>query len=153
MTSVYDIIDRIKTFLFNHPIVNEVTFGDIKSVALDKTTMYPLTHFTIKQSVIGSNFISFDITFLFIDIVDYTKDFNTDREFRDDASNILDVYNTQLQVANALISDLRRGDLYRDKFQLQDDPTCVMFKDKYENQLAGWRVDLTILVPNNISIC
>jgi hypothetical protein len=153
MTSVYDIVDKIKTYLYDNPSVNHVTFGDIKEVDLDKTTMFPLTHFNISESVIGSNFISFNLSFLFMDIVDYTKDHDPDNDLRDDASNLLDVFNTQLQAANALISELRRGDLYSEKYQLEGDPVCRMFKDKYENQLAGWRVDLTILIPNNLSIC
>jgi uncharacterized protein with ATP-grasp and redox domains len=45
MTTVYDIISEIKTFLRDHPIVNEVTFGDITEVNLNKTTMFPLVHF------------------------------------------------------------------------------------------------------------
>lgn len=153
MTSVYDIIDKIKTYLYDNPTVNHVTFGDIKQVDLDKTTMFPLTHFNISEGRIGSNFISFNLSFLFMDIVDYTKEYDSTKDLRDDASNVVDVFNTQLQVANALVSNLRRGDLYSEKFQLEGDPICRMFKDKYENELAGWRVDLTILVPNEISIC
>jgi hypothetical protein len=153
MTSVYDIVDKIKTYLYNNPSVNHVTFGDIKEVDLDKTTMFPLTHFNISEGIIGSNFISFNLSFLFMDIVDYTKDHDPDNDLRDDASNLLDIFNTQLQAANALISELRRGDLYSEKYQLEGDPVCRMFKDKYENQLAGWRVDLTILIPNNLSVC
>lgn len=153
MTSVYDVVEKVKGYLYDLPTINHVTFGDIRSVALDKTTMYPLTHFDIREVIMAGNHIQFSLSFLFMDIVDYTKEYNEDRTLRDDATNLLDILNTQLQAANALISELRRGDLYRDKYQLEGDPVCRMFKDKYENQLAGWRVDLTLLVPNNISIC
>jgi hypothetical protein len=153
MTSIYSLVEKIKDFLYAHPLVNHVTFGDIMSVDLDKTTIYPLSHFTVTNSTIGKNYISFDLSFLFLDVVDYKKEYDDDKSFRDDASNILDVFNTQLQIANALISDLRRGDLYNDKFQMEDDPVCQMFKDKYENELVGWKVDLTITMPNDISIC
>ena len=47
MTGVYDIIDKIKEFLHEHPIVNSVTFGDFKDVDVDKTTIFPLAHFLI----------------------------------------------------------------------------------------------------------
>jgi hypothetical protein len=91
---------------------------------------------------------------LFIDVVDYTKEFNpNDEGFRQDDTNLIDVYNTQLQIANALISHLNRGDLYRDMFQLVGEPTLEPFKDRFENELAGWSVDITIEVPNNFSIC
>jgi hypothetical protein len=94
------------------------------------------------------------LSFLFLDIVDYSKDYNdNDSGYRGDDSNLVDVYNTQLQVANALISDLRRGDLYRDQFQLVGEPICEPFKDRFENELAGWSVDITIDIRNNISVC
>ena len=153
MTSVYDIVDKIKTFLYDHPIVNYVTFGDIRDVDLDKTTIFPLTHFNVTEASLAGNHISFNMSFLFLDILDYTKDYEGRRGFRDDSSNILDIFNTQLQVANALTSELRRGDLFTDQYQLEGDPVCRIFRDKYGNQLAGWRVDLTIIIPNNISIC
>lgn len=47
MTNIYDVISTIKNYLEGHAIVNNVTFGDILQVALDKTSMYPLTHFYI----------------------------------------------------------------------------------------------------------
>jgi len=154
MTNIYDVIATIKTFLRNHPIVNSVTFGDIFQVALNKTEMYPLSHFSLGDAVVTSNTVRVSLDFLFLDIVDYSKDYDgTDKGNRQDKSNLIDVYNTQLQIANALISELRRGDLYRTKYQLVGDPICNPFKDRYENELAGWGVTITIDLPNNISVC
>jgi len=115
MTSIYDIIEQIKGFLRDHPIVNYVTYGDITQVDLNKTTMFPLTHFFVRNTTITEHAMRVTVSLLFLDIVDYTKDFNeNDLGDRQDASNLIDVYNTQLQIANALVQDLRRGDLYRD---------------------------------------
>lgn len=154
MTSIYDIIEQIKTFLRAHPIVNYVTYGDITQVDLNKTTMFPLTHFFVRNTTITEHAMRVTVSLLFLDIVDYTKDFNeNDLGDRQDASNLIDVYNTQLQIANALVQDLRRGDLYRDKYQLVGDPLCEPFKDRFENELAGWSMDIVIDIPNNISVC
>lgn len=154
MTNVYDLVTDIKTFLRANPIVNTVTFGDISDVDLRKTTIFPLTHFLIGNTTVTSNTLRITISLLFLDIVDYTKDFNNnDFGDREDDSNIVDVYNTQLQIANDLISHLKRGDLYRDKYQLIGDPVCEPFRDRFENELAGWGVDLVIEVPNNFSVC
>jgi hypothetical protein len=154
MTSIYDIIEQIKGFLRDHPIVNYVTYGDITQVDLNKTTMFPLTHFFVRNTTITEHAMRVTVSLLFLDIVDYTKDFNeNDLGDRQDASNLIDVYNTQLQIANALVQDLRRGDLYRDKYQLVGDPLCEPFKDRFENELAGWSMDITIDIPNNISVC
>lgn len=154
MTNVYDLVTKIKGFLRANPIVNTVTFGDISDVDLNKTTIFPLTHFVLGNAVVTSNTIRITISVMFLDIVDYTKDFNSnDFGDREDDTNIVDVYNTQLQIANDLISHLKRGDLYRDGYQLIGDPTCEPFRDRFENELAGWAVDLNIEVPNNFSVC
>ena len=133
MTTIYDIISEIKTFLRANPIVNYVTFGDISQVDLNKTTVFPLSHFLLANTVITDNTLRVTISMLFLDIVDYTKEFNSnDQGDRQDDSNLIDVYNTQLQIANELISHLKRGDLFRDKFQLVGDPVCEPFKDRFE---------------------
>lgn len=154
MITIYDIINQMKTFLRSHPIVNTVTFGDITDVDLNKTTIFPLTHFLFSNVQFTDYAMRVRMTFLFLDIVDCSKDFNNnDFGNREDDSNLIDVYNTQLQIANALISDLKRGDLYRDGYQLAIEPVCEPFRDRFENELAGWSVDIEIDIANNISVC
>lgn len=154
MTNIYDIVKEIKSFLRDSPIVNTVTFGDITQVDLNKTTIFPLTHFFLGNSTITSSTIQITVSMMFLDIVDYSKEFNSnDFGDREDNSNLLDVYNTQLQVANELVSSLKRGDLYAQGFQIVGDPICEPFKDKFENELAGWGVDITIEVYNSSPIC
>jgi hypothetical protein len=116
--------------------------------------MFPLSHFFVRNVSMTEHTLRVTVSLLFLDIVDYTKDFNADDlGDRQDSSNLIDVYNTQLQIANALVSDLRRGDLYRDKYQLVGNPLCEPFKDRFENELAGWSLEVTIDIPNNISVC
>ena len=154
MTTVYDIIDKVKSFLRENPIVNTATFGNITEIDLNKTTMFPLSHFLISRTEMTEHTIRITLSFLFIDAVDYSKDFNNnDFGNREDQSNLIDVYNTQLQIANSLISNFRRGDLYRDGYQIVGTPICEPFKDRFENELAGWTVDVTIDIANNISVC
>lgn len=154
MTTVYDIISKIKSFLRENPIVNTVTFGDILQVDLNKTTMYPLSHFLLGNVQLTEHTIQITISLLFIDVVDYTKEHNNNDEGdRQDATNLVDVYNTQLQIANSLVSDLRRGDLYREGYQLVGEPILEPFKDRFENELAGWSVDITLDIKNDLSVC
>lgn len=156
MTSVYDLITTIKSHLRDNPIVNSVTYGDITEIDLNKTSMYPLAHFFINNVTI-SNSMQMTISVLFIDIVDYTKEFNEDDAGeRGDASNLIDVYNTQLQLANGLIQQIRRGDLYREGYQLEGEATCQPFNDRFENNVAGWTVDFTVNIgttSSDIPIC
>ena len=154
MTTIYDIIEKVKTNLRANPIVNTVTFGDISQVDLNKTTMFPLSHFLLGNAQMTEHTIRLTLSFLFIDVVDYSKEFNSNDEGnRQDDTNLVDVYNTQLQIANEMISEFRRGDLYREGFQIVGEPICEPFKDRFENELAGWSVDLTLDVSNNISVC
>jgi hypothetical protein len=154
MTGIYDIVNTVKTHLRNHPIVNTVTFGDITEIDLNKTTMFPLAHFLLQDTTVFSNNIQITLSLLFVDITSNNNEFNADDlGGRETSDNLVDVYNTQLQIANDLITELRRGDLYSDKYQLIGDPVCTPFEDRFENQLAGWSVDLTIAIPNNISVC
>ena len=133
MTTIYDIIEKVKTNLRNNPIVNTVTFGDISQVDLNKTTMFPLSHFLLGEAQMTEHTIRLTLNFLFIDVVDYSKDFNSnDFGDRQDDTNLVDVYNTQLQIANELISEFRRGDLYREGFQIVGEPICEPFKDRFE---------------------
>jgi hypothetical protein len=155
MTTVYNILSTIKTFLRNNPIVNTVTFGDISDIDLNKTTIFPLTHFFINNVTVVDQAMQVSISMLFTDVVDHSKNFNNnDFGNREDDTNLIDVYNTQLQIANALIQDLKRGDLYRDRYQLEGNPVLEPFNDRFEDELAGWTVDLTITIPNDsISVC
>ena len=154
MTTIYNVIDTIKQHLREHPIVNTVTFGNVLEVGLDKTTIYPLSHFELGPATVESNVINVTLQFLFLDILDKTNEYDgEDLGGREDKTNLIDIYNTQLQIANDLISHLRRGDLHADKFHLVGDPVCNPFRDRFENELAGWAVSIDVQVPNNISVC
>jgi len=153
MTTIYDIIGQTKSFLRENPSVNTVTFGDITQVNLNKTTIFPLAHFLIDTVQVSERSIRINLSLLFIDIVDYTKEFNPDDEGdREDATNLIDVYNTQLYVANSFITDLRRGTLYTEGYQVVNDPILTPFKDRFENELAGWSVEMSIEVRNDVSL-
>lgn len=154
MTNIYDIIKQIKDFLLAHPLVNTVTFGDISEVDLNKTTIFPLSHMLLGNVQITEHAMRITISMLFMDIVDHSKDFNSnDFGYRQDDSDLIDIYNTQLQIANSLIQDLKRGELYRSQYQLADQPILEPFKDRFENMLAGWSADITIDIPSDYSVC
>ena len=67
--------------------------------------------------------------------------------------NMPDILNTQLQVVNDVVQQFKRGGLFAELSQLSDNPTTTPFKDRFENQLAGWEVLINVNVSNEISIC
>jgi hypothetical protein len=86
-----------------------------------------------------------------MDVVDQSKEATTDI-FKGN-NNEHDILNTQLAVVNKLAQVLRMGTLYRDKYQLDGDPTCEPFYDRFENQVAGWACTFDVLIENDINVC
>jgi hypothetical protein len=86
-----------------------------------------------------------------MDIVDLSKE--EVLNVFDGNDNLLDVLNTQLTLANYMITDLIRGELYTNLVQLQGDALCEPFTDRFENKVAGWTVTFDLIVPNDMTIC
>lgn len=154
MKEIYDLLDKIKDRLRANNITNTVTFGDILEVDLTKTTIYPLSHLTIGNVVFADHIMTADVSVLSMDVVDMNKDESTfDAFYKND--NLQDVLNTQLAVVNDLQSHLRRGNLFDDNdLKIVGDVTAEPFQDRFENQLAGWGITLSVQMPNdNFSTC
>ena len=153
MRAVYQILDKIKDKLRTSPNIQTVSFGDIMEVDLNKTTLYPLAHIGMGDVSLQDHKIEATINLLLLDIVDDNRNPSTEDEFYGN-NNLQDILNTLLAEANILIADLRRGSSFDDLYQVDTDITARPFLDRFENQLAGWGVDLVISFPNNdVSIC
>ena len=158
MTQLYDILDKLKDKLRSNPNVFSVTFGDISEVDLNKTTIFPLSHLTITNVTFERSIINFNIALVCLDVVDYNKsNYKADNVNNDDIfngnNNLQDIYNTQLQVVNDIVQSVRRGSLFDSKIQLVGEPIATPFKDRYENELAGWGIEINMSMINDISIC
>ena len=147
----YQITKTIKDQLLDDVNVNTVTTGDITDIDLAKQTMYPLSHVIVNNVTLEENVYRFNISVLAMDIVDQSKEATTDI-FKGN-NNEQDVLNTQLVVLNKLIQVLRMGTLYQNKYQLDGDPTCEPFYDRFENQVGGWACTFDVLIQNDINIC
>ncbi len=133
---------------------NNVTCGEIIEVELNKQSIVPLAHLTIDNATSSNQTAQVSISGMCMDVADVSKE-----DVRDEAEpfygvgNEQDILNTQFYVVNDLVQTLKRGDLFSDKYQLDGDPSCQPFMDRYENLLVGWAITLTIAVPNTIDIC
>jgi len=154
MRGYYDILEKLRVTLEANPSVNTVTEGDLLDVDLAKQTIFPLAHIVIQNATFQDHTITFNMNILFMDLVDFNKDDpKADNPFRGN-NNEQDVLNTMLQVANKLWSDLSRGDLYTDRYQISGTPTCEPFVERFDNQVAGWDLTVSISIPNtDISVC
>ena len=153
MRQVYTVLDKIKEILRANGITKTVTFGDLTEVDLNKTSIFPLSHIIFGNVTFQDRIMSASIRILCLDIVDVTKEKQTeDMMFGND--NLQDILNTQLQVVNDIQQEMRRGDAFSDNFQITTNVVAEPFLDNFENQLAGWGVTVNIEVPTNeLSLC
>jgi hypothetical protein len=147
----FDIIDKLKAHFDGDVLVNTVTQGNLFDIDLSKQTIFPLVHIIVNTASLESNVVRYNISILAMDIVDITKD-ETVSEF-DGNDNELYVLNTQLQVLTRCYELLLRGNLWDDKFQIDGNPTCEPFVDRFENKLAGWTITMDVLIENSMTIC
>ena len=89
---------------------------------------------------------------LSVNIVDVNK---SEADFDDfyGNDNLQDVLNTQFEVGNRLVTLLRRGDLFANHYQVTSDATLTPFIERFSNVLAGYELEVTIEMKNDISIC
>ena len=151
MKGFYNVTDKLKDALIAEPFVNTVTFGSIDDVDLNKQTIFPLSHITVNNTIVGTKTLTFNISILSMDIVDISKDEVTDVFVGND--NEQDVLNTQLALQTRVINTLQRGDLYTELYQVQGDVNCEPFVDRFENKLAGWAATFDVVVQNDMTIC
>jgi len=147
----YNLTDKLKEELIKDPFVNTVTYGNIFEVDLNKQTIFPLSHFIVNNVVDRGQTLLFNISLLCMDLVDESKDDVTNEFLGND--NEQDVLNTQLAVANRIGAMLKRGDLYRTKYQLDGDVSLEPFVDRFDNKVAGWTATFNVVIPNEITIC
>jgi hypothetical protein len=151
MSGYYTLIDTLKALLIASPFVNQVTEGDLYDVDLSKQTIFPLSHIIVNNVSILPNVLKANISIVAMDIVDISKEEPTDM-FKDN-NNRQDVLNTQLIMLSRIVAQLTNGETFEDNYQLEGEPTCEPFTDRFENLLAGWTMTFDVLIPNEMTSC
>jgi len=150
MKGFYNLTDKLKEALLAEPFVNTVTFGSLDDIDLNKQTIFPLSHLTVRNVVFSDHTMSFTVNVLCVDVVNDTKENNKEQvEPFYGNNNKQDVLNTQLMVLNGLQSSLRRGGLFQQEFVLDDNINAELVEESFENTLSGWAMDISIEVPND----
>jgi len=151
MNGYFYVVNTLKNYLKATPFVNTVTIGDIFAVDLSKQTIFPLNHIIVNNATLGEVTMSMNISILFMDLVDDSKEEIVDLWEGND--NEQDVLNTQLAQAQRLSSDLMRGSLYNSQVVVTSEPSAEPFTDRFENKIAGWTLSFDVIVPNDMGIC
>jgi hypothetical protein len=151
MSGYYTLIDTLRTLLIASPFVNQVTEGDLYDIDLSKQTIFPLSHIMVNNVSILPNVLKANITIIAMDIVDISKSEVTDIFI--DNNNRQDVLNTQLIMLSRIVAQLTNGETFEDNYQLEGEPSCEPFTDRFENLLAGWTMTFDVLIPNEMTSC
>lgn len=154
MKGFYHITEKIRDIANANTQISVVTEGDIFEVDLNKQGIFPLLHIITDSAEIGQKTTTMNFTLLCMDLVDVS---NNDPRAQLDSffktSNEQDVLNSTLNFLNNIITEFKRGDAYDDLFHLVGDANCTPFRQRFENLLAGWSCDFSVLVPNPSPIC
>ena len=151
MKSFYKVLDKIKDIVSAEPFNHSMTFGDIGDVDLKKQTLFPLAHVMVNNASIESQYVNFNCTIFFMDIVDITNQQTTDQYRGND--NTFDILNTQLALATRVMRVIEKGELYRDDFELSASANCEPFTERFDNTLCGWSVTFDVSLQDNMTYC
>jgi len=140
----YELIDLIKQLIGDNSFTNKITFGELADVDLNKDTTFPLLHIMLEQVTIKSSTMEYRLNIIAADIVDkMNTDIGVDDFYGND--NTQDVINTQLRVTTQLVNAFRKLDSVGDKFtRIQDEPIATPFKERFDNEIAGWETSITL---------
>ncbi len=151
MTNVFNVLDTLKAEAEALEFINTVTIGDASQVDLDRDTTFPLCHIQLENSTIDTNSVEFTIKIACIDVVDHTKEDNSDSNYQN--KHIDYILNTQHNSIGTLITQFMRGSLRDQQLQVDEAFSCTPIYEEYENILVGWEGDLVIKTQNKFSIC
>ena len=151
MIGFYTAIDKLKTHLDADALVNSVSEGDIFQVDLAKQTIFPLVHIMVNSCTFEVNVLRFNISLIAMDLVDISKQENTSVYLGND--NTQDALNSTLAILNRAYDVMLHGSLAYDLFQIDGNPNCEPFTERFENLLSGWTMTFDVLVPNDMTIC
>ena len=153
MRAVYQVLDKMKDKLRSSPNIQTVSFGDLFDIDLNKTDIFPIAHIGLRNTSIQEHKLEVGISLTLLDVVDDNRNSTVTDDFYSN-DNLQDILNTLLAEANILVSDLRRGSSYDELFEVESNISAEPFLDRFENQLAGWSLNIAVSFPNNdISIC
>ena len=139
MRQFYTVTEKLHDLLIADDNVNTVSIGDISEVDLAKKSIFPLSHIVVGDTSLNGSTMTMNFTIVCMDIVDVNKvDSRNESEPFYGTTDLQDIWNTQLQVCNRLVEQLRRGDAFDNFYQLTGSINATSFKDRFENLLAGW---------------
>ena len=141
----------------NHPSIETFTIGDISTVDLAKQSIFPLLHMVPNNVTISRQMFNYDIDLVYLDrtmeIIPLSNgSFNQITKNYKTVTNTHDVWNSGLLAINDIVAYCMRN-AQAQNFIITTDAIATPFEQSYDNVLAGWSVNMTIQVPNDVNAC
>jgi hypothetical protein len=159
--SYNNVIDTIKCVGESHLQIQAVTTGDIWDIDLNKNTLFPLLHINIIDVNASNGQLQHNFQLVVADIVE-----------PDESENEQEVLSDTLSIMLDIVSIFRNGEtLYhyntangteQARYWTSDDFTIEPFTERFDNTLAGWTLNLPIVIewvydtcniPTSADIC
>lgn len=151
MKGFYYVIEKLRSYMESDLGIKSFTNGSMDSIINRKQWIYPYSHIMVNNVNPSEQISIFNVSVILMDIVDQSKEATTD--YFEGNDNQLDVLDTQLAYAIRLSEQLRRGTLYDELIQVQGEINCEPFTDRFEDDVAGWVVTFSLIIPNEMTIC
>ena len=157
--SFYQITDFINQVATGHPHIKTFQMGTLDNVDTFKQTLFPLCYLVPASAVISINgSTTYNFSLIVMDRVnDVANEGLVDKystiewDYRG-IDNLNDVWNDTLSTLNDVISFIQRNE-ESNAYNIYDEITCVPFKDRFDNTLAGWSAEMVITMPNDKPAC
>ena len=152
MKGYYDFTKVLLDALISDPLVNQVTKGSLDKITNAKKDMYPLAHVMVNSGGMESNTISFNVSLIVMDIVDYTKEDAIDVYFGN--NNEDDVLNQSFMICQRAFENMRRGGMNDSDYSIESESASVeFFVDRFTDDVAGCTMTFDVVMPNEMTIC
>ncbi len=151
MKALYNFTKALRDELEANVLLNSATFGDLAEVEIFKRELLPLAHTTINNGTISSATSTLTVSVIFMDVVDENPKEGDDRFLGNDNEHW--VLNNMFTAASKTLQELKRGDLYAEGFQVEDEGTIEFFSERFEDRMAGITLTFDVTINNNLTLC
>jgi hypothetical protein len=158
MQTIYSFTQFFNSVCLAHPNITTFTVGDIYDIDTAKTSLFPLAHLMIDNTIMATGAkMTYNCTLLVMDrITDIaqtsTGHFNQIVKNYRGITNVLDVWNTsQATISDIVVYIMNNAQPYQ--YNILTDVTITPFTERFDNALSGCGAVMQIEVPYNPSNC
>ena len=157
MQTYYSVTNFFNNVCTAHPNIKSFTLGDLYTVDMKKSQLFPLAHLIVNNVNIDSGTMLYNVTLMVMDRVadidpDSYGNYNNLLKNYKDVTNIIDVHNTSLMTLNDIVSYVYR-DPQAGELIVNGSSLATPFEERFDDLLAGWAIDMNIAVGNTQDMC